>query len=138
MRTYATDSPEALARVIAMTMITDAKLDDRELEIMEILFLYDVLGVTRPEFSAIVKEYCDDLVQAGSPDGKIDILDRERIDRIVDAVQDPKKRLQTAQMIANVIRADGHLHDAELVLFRHILERWSLTLDQLRGMVRPA
>lgn len=138
MRTYATDSPEALARVIAMTMITDAKLDDRELEIMEILFLYDVLGVSRPEFSAIVKDYCSDLVAAGSPNGKIDIMDRERIDRVVDEVQDPKKRLQTAQMIANVIRADGHLHDAELALFRHILERWNLTLDQLRGMVRPA
>lgn len=138
MRTYDTDSPEALSRVIAMTMITDAKLDDRELEIMDTLFLYEVLDVTREEFSAIVREYCDELVAAGRPDGRIDIMDRARIDGIVDAVQDPKKRLQTAQMIANVIRADGHLHDAELALFRHILERWHLSLDELKGIVRPA
>ncbi|MFO1318005.1 MAG: hypothetical protein U1F52_00120 [Burkholderiales bacterium] len=138
MRTYTTDSPEALARVIAMTMITDAKLDDRELEIMETLYLYDVLGITRESFSAIVQAYCDDLMADGTPNGRIDIMDRARINCIVDAVQDPKKRLQTAQMIANVIRADGHLHDTELALFRHVLERWHLTLDQLKGIVRMA
>ena len=44
----------------------------------------------------------------------------------------------STQMIANVIRADGHLHDAELALFRHVLERWHLTLDQLKGIVRMA
>ena len=32
MKTYSDNSPEAIARVLAMTMITDAKLDDRELD----------------------------------------------------------------------------------------------------------
>ena len=29
-------------------------------------------------------------------------------------------------------------NNAELALFRHILERWHLSLDQLKGIVRPA
>jgi uncharacterized tellurite resistance protein B-like protein len=48
-------------------------------------------------------------------------------------VDDPERRLQTARMIATVAKADGHLHDAELALFRHVLSRWHLSLDDLKG-----
>ncbi|MEI7968616.1 MAG: TerB family tellurite resistance protein [Betaproteobacteria bacterium] len=139
MKTYPRNSPEAMARVIAMAMITDAKLDDRELEIMDHLYLYEVLGLSRTEFSEVVRQYCDDLVGSpGAVPGRVDLMDRDRIDAVIDAIDDPQKRLQTAQMIANVAKADGHLHDAELALFRHVLERWDLSLDQLKAVVRPA
>ncbi|MBI1396686.1 MAG: hypothetical protein GC151_11955 [Betaproteobacteria bacterium] len=138
MKNYTTDSAEAMARVLAMTMITDARLDDTELEIMDHLFLYDVLGISRDDFSRVVGDYCEDLLEGGAPDGKIALMDEKRIDAVIGCVKDPQKRLVTARMIANIIKADGKLHDAELALFRHILERWDLTLDQLKGLVHPA
>ena len=134
MKTYPPNSPEAVARVIAMTMITDARLDDRELEVMDRLFLYDIMGLDREAFSAVVRTYCDDLVRHGGAEGgRIDLMDRERIDDIIGQVDDPERRLQTARMIATVAKADGHLHDAELALFRHVLTRWNLSLEDLRG-----
>ena len=138
MKVYPENSPQALARVLAMTMITDAKLADQELQIMDQLFLYEVLEISKSEFAEVVKQYCDDLLVADPAQAKVDLMDRARIDAVLAPVTDPQKRFQTAQMIANVIRADGHLHDAELALFRHVLQTWNLTLDALKGMVRPA
>jgi uncharacterized tellurite resistance protein B-like protein len=131
MKSYAKNSPEAMARVLAMTMITDASLDDRELEVMERLRLYDLLGLSKARFSRVVEDYCEDLLRAGAPDSRVDLLDAGRIETVTRAVDDPKKRLLTAQMVLNVLKADDRLHAAELALFRQILERWELSFDAL-------
>lgn len=131
MKTYPIDSPQAVARLIAMVMITDARLDDRELDALERLDMLRMIGLSREEFSAVVKAYCEELVAAGSPDGKVDLMDRARIDAIVDAVQDPRKRLDAASMALVVMKADGTFHDAELALLRYTLERWGMSLDGL-------
>jgi uncharacterized tellurite resistance protein B-like protein len=138
MTTYPKDSPEAIALVLAMTMITDARLDDRELEIMDRLQLYDMLGLTKAEFARVVKAYCDEVVQSGSPDGKVDLMDRPRIDAVADLVEDPARRMAVAQMMLNIIKADDTLHKAELALLRYILARWDLPFDELRRAVGAA
>jgi uncharacterized tellurite resistance protein B-like protein len=138
MKTYPKDSPEAIARVLAMTMITDATLDDRELEIMDRLRLYDMLGLTKAEFAHVVKAYCDELVAAGSPDGKVDLMDRPRIDAVADLVEDPARRVAVAQMMLNIIKADDTLHTTELTLLRYILARWNLPFDEIRRAVGAA
>lgn len=131
MKTIEKNSPKALARVLAMTMITDARLDDRELDVMDRLKLYDLVGMSRVQFSRVVEDYCEELLQAGSPDGRVNLLDQARINGIVDAVDDPGKRLLSARMVINILKADGRLEETELVLFRHILERWGLSLEAL-------
>jgi uncharacterized tellurite resistance protein B-like protein len=138
MNTYPKDSPQAIARVLAMTMITDARLDDRELEIMDRLGLYDRLGLTNAEFAEVVRDYCDEVVAAGSPDGKVNLMDRPRIDAAADLVQDPRRRMEVAQMMLNIVKADCALHDAELALFRYILGRWNLSFDEVRRAVGAA
>lgn len=133
MKTYPIDSPQAVARLIAMVMITDARLDDREIDALERLHMLRLMGLSRDEFSAVVRAYCDEVVAAGSRDGKVDLMDRARIDAVVDAVQDPKKRLDAASMALVVMKADGTFHDAELALLRYTLARWGMSLDQLTG-----
>lgn len=131
MKVYRTNSPEAMARVLAMTMLTDAKLDDRELAAMERLKIYDLLGVSKLEFSTIVSDYCSDLVRSGTKNHMINLMDTERVNVVADAVDDPKKRLELARIMLNLVKADGEFADTELVLLRHLLNRWGLSLDDL-------
>jgi hypothetical protein len=138
MKTYPKNSSHAMARVLAMTMITDARLDDRELGIMDRLGIYDMLGLTKAEFAGVVRDYCDEVVAAGSPDGKVNLMDRSRIDAAADLVQDPQRRMELAQMMLNVAKADFALHDAELALVRHILGRWNLSFDEVARAVGAA
>jgi hypothetical protein len=132
MKTYPADSPEAMARVLAMVMLADARLDDRELQALERLDLLRLIDLTREQFSQVVKDYCDDLLAAGDAGGKINLMDKARIDAIVDAVQDGRKRTDAASMALILMKADQQFHDAELALLRYTLGRWGLSLDELQ------
>lgn len=131
MKAYAKNSPEAVARIVAMMMITDSGLDDRELEIMDELRIYDIIGISRSGFSRVVQDYCAELMNEDSKDGKIRLIDKDRINAAVDLVDDQEKRVHACGMILNIVNADGTLHDAELAVFKYILDRWGLTLESL-------
>jgi len=131
MKAYAKNSPEAVARIVAMMMITDSNLDDSELAVMDELRIYDILGISRGEFSKVMQDYCGELLSAGGNDGKIRLVDRDRINAIVDLVDDPRKRVEVCEMMLNIAKADGKLDDSELAVFKYILDRWGLTLEAL-------
>ena len=131
MNDYERNSPEAVARILAMMMITDAKLDDREVEVLDQLRVFDIVGISRNAFAEVVRDYCAELVHDGNADERIRLVDKSRIDRIVDLVDDPRKRVDTCGMILNIANADGRLHDSELTVFGYILERWGMTLESL-------
>lgn len=137
MKQYVANSPEAVSRILAMMMITDARLDDREIEILDELRILDIVGISRGDFSQVVQDYCSELMESGAGSGRIRLVDKARIDAAIALVDDPKKRVETCGMILNIANADGKIHDAELAVFRYILERWGMTLESLeRELVR--
>jgi len=131
MKHYERNSPEAISRILAMMMITDAKLDDREVEVLDQLRAFDIIGISRAAFSQVVEDYCGELLGAGSASGRVRLVDKERIDRIIDLVDDHATRVNTCGMILNIANADGKLHDSELAVFGYVLERWGMTLESL-------
>ena len=131
MKHYERNSPEAVSRILAMMMITDARLDDREVEVLDQLRVFDIIGISRAGFSRVVQDYCDELAGAGTAEGKIRLVDKQRIDRIIDLVDDHATRVNTCGMILNIANADGKLHDSELAVFGYVLERWGMTLESL-------
>lgn len=133
MKRYEQNSPEAVARILAMMMITDAKLDDSEIDVLDELQAFDIIGISRSDFSRVVQDYCTELMAQGNADGRIRLVDRERIDRIIAEVDDHPRRVETCGMILNIANADGTLHDTELAVFGYILERWGMTLESLQS-----
>lgn len=132
MRTYPTDSPRALARIVAMAIVSDARLDHRELGRLDELNAYAILGLTRDEFLETVHEYCRDLLTEGGDAERIRLLDPERIDRALGEVTEPRARVLVSGLLLNVCDADGRLQEVELAFLRHVLERWDLTLESLQ------
>jgi len=131
MKRYPKNSPEAVARIVAMMMIADSRLDDRELGIMDELRIYDIIGISRNQFSQVMQEYCSDLMSVGEKDGRIRLVDEDRINEIVDLVDDHDTRVRACSMMLNIAKADGKLHATELAVFKHILDRWGFTLESL-------
>ena len=138
MKAYSKNSPEAISRILAMMMITDARVDDREIDILDKLRAFEIIGISRVEFSRVVEDYCAALMASGTRDGRIRLVDKVRIDEIVDLVDDRQKRLFTARLILNIANADGKLHDTELAVFGYVLERWSMTLESLEAELTKA
>ena len=133
MKAYLKNSPEAVARILAMMMIADAKLEDREIDIMDELRGFDIVGISRERFSQVMHDYCSELLALGGKDGKVHLIDRQRLNEIADSVDDPKKRLLAAGLMLNIANADGKLHDTELVVFKYVLDRWGMTLESLEA-----
>lgn len=131
MRRYPRNSPEALARVLAMAITTDAAVDDLEIELCERMQLFRMIGVTRAGFAQVVQDYCRDLeAEAG---GRLN-AGREVVEQVIADVDDPGKRLMVCAMMLSLCHADGRFDASELALMRHVLRRWNLTVEALRGM----
>lgn len=139
MKRYPRNSPQAIARVLAMTMVTDGKLDPREIEIIEKLNIYEILGISRLGFMSVVHDYCGDLLASGDAGGRIRLVDKARIDKVISLVDDRRSRVLACGMMLNIVNADEHISDTELAVLRYILESWCLPLDTLeRELVGPA
>lgn len=131
MKTYVQNSPEAMARIVAMMIITDTELDKREIAVLDATEAYQRMGLTRPAFMAVARDYCGDLVQLADEKRGVALLDPKLVNTVIDCVTDAKKRLLVSRILASIIPADDHQGEGELVLFEHILDRWSLSRDQL-------
>ena len=84
MRPYRHSSPQAMARIIAMFMITDGEMDPRELDALEKIMAYDLLGLSRKQFTQVLTDYCDDISDEAEQDGTIHLIDRNRIDALME------------------------------------------------------
>ncbi|MCX7205085.1 MAG: hypothetical protein NT086_03690 [Proteobacteria bacterium] len=133
MKKYANNSPEAMARILVMQMVCDGNFNPEELEELEHLHVYEVIGISRKGFIQVLQDYCNDISNEADDEGRISLINRERIDRILDSVTDPKKCLQVAAMALDLSKSDKIINDAELAVFSHMLGHWHLTLDSLQS-----
>ncbi|SMC28177.1 hypothetical protein SAMN02745857_03139 [Andreprevotia lacus DSM 23236] len=133
MKKYANNSPEALARILVMQMSCDGNFDPAELDELEHLHMYEALGISRKDFITVLQDYLNDLSDEADDAGQIKLIDRERIDLLLDAVDDPKKRLLVAALALDLSKADDDFSEAELAVFRHMLGRWHISLEQLQA-----
>ncbi|MCL6263131.1 TerB family tellurite resistance protein [Craterilacuibacter sp. RT1T] len=133
MNRYAPNSPESMARLLAMFMITDGNMDERELDALENLHVYSLLGLSRKRFVATLTQLCDEISDEAQDDGLISMFDKDRIDGYLDAITDRQKRLLTAALAIDVCKSDGVISDAEMALLRYMLGAWRITLDDVEA-----
>ncbi|MEW9898833.1 hypothetical protein ABWL39_09385 [Chitinivorax sp. PXF-14] len=131
MKTYPHNSPKAMARILAMVMVADGHMDERELDLLEQLKLYDILAINRRDFIEVLHDYCEELAESADADGKVHPVDRARIDALLDTVEEPKKRLLLCAMVLDMSKADAEFSEIEMAILTHMLDRWHLTLEDI-------
>lgn len=131
MKTYPHNSPKAMARILAMVMVADGHMDERELDLLEQLKLYDILAINRRDFIEVLHDYCEELAESADTDGKVHPVDRVRIDALLDTVEEPKKRLLLCAMVLDMSKADAEFSEIEMAILTHMLDRWHLTLEDI-------
>ncbi len=132
MKRYKQNSPEAMARILAMLMVADGSMDDRELELLDKLNIYGILEIDRKKFIEVLHAYCNDLSDSADADGTVHLVDRVRIDGLLDCVDEPKKRLLLCAMALDMSKADAEFSELEMAIFTHMLDRWHLTLEDIQ------
>lgn len=133
MKKYPFNSPQAMARLLVMQMIGDGNFDPAEIDELEHLNVYDVLGISRKDFIVVLQAYCNDLSDEADAEGNIHLIDKDRINDLLDTVDDQKKRLLVAALALDIAKANHDFSEAEMAVFAHMLHRWRLTLDDLQA-----
>lgn len=131
---------ECLARALALLIGADAHLDTGELARLEEVDAFRRLGVSRARFLELVEACCQEVGERVVGQSWLSLDDLQRIDYILDAVEDPQQRLLVCRLAASVLPADGCISEAERLIYDHVLGHWhinrsAVTETTLRGAV---
>ena len=141
MRDFATDSPQAMARVLALVLIADTQLDPEELLALDELNVCDRIGMSRKEFMDICREYCAQLAQRMGPKESLRLSDPTLVDELLAGVSNYGLRLLVARLAVGLVVADGRVSGTERRLYLHMLSRWGLSerlvTEAIRAERRP-
>jgi len=128
---YAENSTEAMLRAITLFIVSDGYLADSELETVDRLGVLDTLGVDRERFAQVFDAYCDDLIAHAGTARYVGLADPDWVDAVLAPVTYPDRRRYIAAALLLIARSDGHFADAELAVYRRMLERWGLDFEEL-------
>lgn len=133
MRSYQTDSNEAMARILALSMLADGGLDQSELAVLTDTKILARLGMSEVEFEHVVHALCQDMLQCmrGYDYGKIE-LDRKVINQLLAEVKSVRLQKLLLSVMRAVVDADGQMSDGEAVLISQALEYWDFDLYDVR------
>lgn len=130
MRSYPINSPQALARLIAMAILADGRLDNREVDWLKKHDTAALVGVDRDVLIQVLLDCCRDVITEAEQE-RVFLLEDHRLARLADDVTD--KALQRVAVSAMLIiaKADGSITEGEQALLRFLMERWGIVLEDL-------
>ena len=128
---YPDNSPEAMLRVITLFVVCDGDVAEGEMEIVDRLGVLETIGADRDLFAQVFDGYCDDLIAHAGTARYVGLADTEWVDAVLAGITDPERRRYLASALLLIARSDGHFADAELTVYRQMLDRWGLDVDQL-------
>jgi hypothetical protein len=127
MRHYPRNSPQAAARIVALTLLADGHLAAAELQVLEHRHAPDRLGLSRDEIHAVLHGFCDDLLHSAHlTRGDACRVDPRTLAQLLADVDDPSLRQAVLQLCLDIAQADDHIADGESVVLEALVEHWGL------------
>ncbi|WP_298829282.1 TerB family tellurite resistance protein [uncultured Piscinibacter sp.] len=127
MRSYSRNSPQAAARIVALTLLADGHLAPSELDVMEQCNGYEALGLSREDMHAVLHGFCEDLLHSVRLTWSDACqVDSRTLSLLLSDVDDPSLRLKVLQLCLDVAQADEHIADGESLVLQALLEHWGL------------
>ena len=125
MHTYSTNSPEAVSRILALTMIVDGHVSPSEVRAMHCSEYLKQVMIEDDIFDRTLRELCEDLLDAASNRraGMVEI-DPRLMDALLLDIRDPLLQIRVWRTMVDIVHADGHLDGREATLVRRAARSW--------------
>jgi uncharacterized tellurite resistance protein B-like protein len=137
MRSYPRNSPQAAARVVALTLLADGHLCKAELDVLNHVGAAARLGLTTTELQEVVRDFCEDLLASRGPSwSDACSIDQRTLAGLMAEIDDPELRLTVVQLCVAVAEADDHIADGESVVLVAAVEHWGM--QRLMLQLAPA
>jgi uncharacterized tellurite resistance protein B-like protein len=119
--------------LVALTLLADGVLAQRELEALDRLAIPQLLGVSRDALIQAVINHCRILLERPPRGESLRLLDIERFEMTLDRITDPELRLLVCRAMLVLSKADGMITQPEQTLLRNALTRWDISFEAIRA-----
>ncbi|MEJ5999250.1 TerB family tellurite resistance protein [Paucibacter soli] len=133
MRSYPTNSPQAAARLVALTMLADGHVSRVEAQTLERLGLPQALGLSVGALSEVLQGLCEDLLSCAQGHWDRPAVDAALVSALLAEITDPGLRAQVLQACVAVAQADELLADGECLVLAQALAQWRVGVPNQRA-----
>jgi uncharacterized tellurite resistance protein B-like protein len=134
MRRYPRNSPQAAARIVALTVLADGDIGESEIELLDRLKVHTQLGLERSELHAVLDTFCEDLLssmQLAFADACP--VDERTLARLMADIDDPDLRVKLLRLCVDLAESDAEVAEGELIVLNSAVEHWGLQYEMLRS-----
>ncbi|WP_088279290.1 hypothetical protein [Ideonella sp. A 288] len=137
MRRYPTNSPQAAARIVALTVVADGDIGDVEIEWLDRLSVHEQLGLARQELHALLDTFCEDLLSSHQLKwADACPVDERTLADLMGEVQDPPLRLKLLRLCVELAEVDDRIDEGESLVLVAAAEHWGLEYETFRSSSR--
>ena len=132
MRHYAPDSPEATARIIALTLLADGAIDLSEIESIKRYRIIENLKLSQQLFDEVVHGFCEDVlvVSHRSHSGTIE-LDQKTVRLLLSDIRNSDLQHKILRAMLDIVNADTKLSGSEAIVVAEAMKLWDIDLRQV-------
>jgi uncharacterized tellurite resistance protein B-like protein len=127
MRSYPDNSPQAAARIVALTVLADGDIGESEIELLDRLAVHEQLGLKRHEMHALLDVFCEDLLSSEQLKwADACPVDERTLAELMGEIQDAALRLKLLRLCVELAEADTHVAEGESIVLAAAVEHWGL------------
>jgi uncharacterized tellurite resistance protein B-like protein len=127
VRTHPRNSPQAAARIVALSLLADGHLCKAEIDLLDRLDAHRQLGLERAELHAVLQTFCEDLLSSMHLTWEEACrVDAHTLAELMAEIDDPQLRLRLLNLCVAVVEADEHVSDGESIVLGAAVEHWGL------------
>jgi hypothetical protein len=126
LRNYPVDSPQAAARLLALTALADDQLDRPGLARLEALGAPQSLGLGGAEWRHVLAELHEDLPGLADAQAAVNALDPMTLHSLLAEVCRPQLREQVLSWCLTAAEADARITHGEALVLEAVVEHWGL------------
>ena len=137
MRSYPVNSPQAAARIVALTVFADGDIGDAEIAWLDRLVVHEQLGLARHELHAVLDTFCEDLLASDQLKwADACPVDERTLTDLMGEIQDPALRLKLLRLCVELAEVDARVDEGESMVLVAAVEHWGLHHEMFRPSSR--
>ena len=138
MRSYPANTPQAAARIVALTLVADGDIGDPEIQWLDRLSVHQQLGLARHELHELLDTFCEDLLSSGQLKwADACPVDERTLADLMGEIQDPALRLKLLRLCVELAEVDNQVDEGESIVLVAAVEHWGLHHEMLRSSSPP-
>ena len=133
MHHHELDSPQAAAQIIALALVADGSVGQKELALLDSMNVHEQLNLPREEMYEVMRAFCREALSNPPSGWSHDCpLDEREVNQLMAQITQPALRQRVLQICVRIAEADGDVGQGESLVLNAAVEHWGLHRQMLR------